>query len=96
MKFEDFDIVKGGSITVDSIFGFDSPLEITLLIDKCRRIGCTLRFENEDLTIDESYNDDTIKLSTVTLYQLLACHPKAAWDYFNYLFKKANEMAPSD
>ena len=97
MIIDDLEIKKDGYITIDSIFGFDSPLDITLLIDRCRRIGCTLRFENEDLTIDDSYSNDTVKLATITLYQLLAGYPKAAQDYYNYLFKKANNKeAPGD
>lgn len=94
MNLEDFEIKKGGTISVESIFAFDNPLDVTLLIDKCRRTGCTLRFENEDLTIDDSFDNDPYLRTRTNLYSLLACHPKAAQDYFNYLFKKANQEAP--
>ena len=96
MNIDNLDIKKGGSIIINSIFELGS-LDITLLVDKCRRTGCTLRFENEDITIDESYSHDTGKMATVTLYTLLAGYPKAARDYFNYLFDKANnKAAPGD
>lgn len=97
MNIDSLDIKKGGSIVIKSIFEIKSPLDITLLIDKCRRAGCTLRFENEDLSIDESYSNDTIRMARVTLYTLLAGYPKAARDYYNYLFETANnEAAPGD
>lgn len=67
-----------------------------MLIDKCRKAGCTVRFENEDLTVDESFNHNPGKMAMITLYSLLVAHPKAAQDYFNYLFKKANEVAPGE
>lgn len=97
MSIDQFEIRKGGRITVDSIFGFEDPLDITQLIDQCRRAGCSIRFVNEDLTIDDSFRDDAGKRALVTLYTLLARHPKAAQDYYNYLFIKANRKpAPGE
>lgn len=91
MRIEDIEVKKGGNVTINSIFEFGSSLDVTMLIDKCRRTGCVLRFENEDITIDDSYSNDTAKMATVTLYTLLMVHPKAAQDYFNYLFDQANK-----
>lgn len=97
MNIDSLAVKKGGSIVIRSVFDIDSSLDITLLIDKCRREGCTLHFENEDLTIDESYGNDTGMMARVTLYTLLAGYPKAARDYYNYLYDKANnEAAPGD
>lgn len=97
MNIDTLEIKKGGYIIIGSIFEVESPLAITELIFKCRDAGCTLRFENEDLTIDKSYNDSDSMRTKVMLYTLLAGNPKAAQDYFNYLFKKANnELAPSN
>ncbi len=94
MRIEDIEVKKGGSVTVGSIFEFESSLDVTMLIDKCRKAGCTVRFENEDLTVDESFSHNPGKMAMITLYSLLVAHPKAAQDYFNYLFKKANQEAP--
>lgn len=88
MNIDDLKIEKNGSITIGSIFELGC-LDITLLVDKCRRAGCTLRFENEDITIDDSYSHDTGKMATVTLYTLLAGHPKAAMDYIRYCVEVA-------
>lgn len=96
MRIDDIEVKKGGSVTIDSIFEFESSLDVTMLIDKCRRAGCTVRFENEDLTIDSSFSRTPGKMATITLYSLLVAHPKAAQDYINYLFKKANKEAPGD
>ena len=65
-----------------------------MLIDKCRKADCTVRFENEDLTVDDSFTHNPGNMAMITLYSLLVAHPKAAQDYFNYLFKKANQEAP--
>jgi len=65
-----------------------------MLIDKCRKASCKVLFENEDITIDDSYGNDTIQVATVMFYTLLIAHPKSAQDYFNYLFKKENKTAP--
>ena len=86
MKVDNLNIEKNGSLTIDSIFEFDSPLDITLLIDRCRQNGCTLRFENEDLTIDNNYGNDASKVAVVTLYTMLAGHPKAALEYIRCWF----------
>ena len=94
MRIEDIEVKKGGIVNIDSIFEFESSLDVTMLIDKCRRAGCTVRFENEDLTVDESFSRNPGKMAMITLYSLLVAHPKAAQDYFNYLFKKANQEAP--
>ena len=94
MRIEDLEITKGGSLTIGSIFDFESSLDVTMLIDKCRTAGCKVLFENEDITIDDSYGNDPMQVATVTLYTLLVAHPKAAQDYFNYLFKKENKSAP--
>ena len=96
MRIEDIEVKKGGSVTIGSIFEFESSLDVTMLIDKCRRAGCVVRFENEDITIDDSYSHDDVKRATVMLYTLLVAHPKAAQDYYNYLFKKANKEAPGE
>ena len=95
MKIEDITIEKNSSLTIGSIFEFDSPLDITILVDKCRRAGCTLRFENEDITIDENYGNDTAKMATVMLYTLLAGHPKAAMDYIRYCICTATKKDPN-
>lgn len=87
MNIDNLDIKKDGSLTIGSIFEL-SGLNITLLIDKCRRVGCTLHFENEDLTIDDTYDDDPGMRAKVMLYTLLAGHPEAALDYINFLYKK--------
>ena len=94
MNINDLNIEKGGYITIGSIFELGC-LDITLLVDKCRRAGCTLRFENEDITIDESYSNDTVKMATVTLYTLLAGHPKAAMDYIRYCVQTATKKGPN-
>jgi len=94
MNINDLNIVKGGSITIGSIFELDS-LDITLLVDKCRRAGCTLRFENEDITIDDNYSHDMGKMAIVTLYTLLAGHPKAAMDYIRYCIQTATKKDPN-
>lgn len=91
MKVDNLNIEKNGSLTIDSIFEFDSPLDITLLIDRCRQNGCTLRFENEDLTIDNNYGNDASKVAVVTLYTMLAGHPKAALDYIRYCVRAATK-----
>lgn len=94
MNINDLNIVKGGCVTIGSIFELDS-LDITLLVDKCRRAGCTLRFENEDITIDDNYSHDTGKMAIVTLYTLLAGHPKAAMDYIRYCIQTATKKDPN-
>ena len=91
MKVDNLNIEKNGSLTIGSIFEFDNPLDITLLIDRCRQNGCTLRFENEDLTIDNSYGNDASKVAVVTLYTMLAGHPKAALDYIRYCVHTATK-----
>ena len=97
MNIDNIDIRKGGNIIIGSIFEVGNGLDITLLVDKCRMAGCTLHFENEDITVDDGYGDDVGMRSKVMLYTLLAGHPKAAWDYFNFLYNQANkEKAPSD
>ena len=97
MNIDCLDIKKGGNLVVRSIFEIENSLDITLLIDRCRRAGCTLHFNNEDLTIDEAYGNDTAMMARVTLYTLLAGYPKAARDYYNYLYDKANnETAPGE
>ena len=96
MRIEDLEITKGGSLTIGSIFEFESSLDVTMLIDKCRKAGCKVLFENEDITIDDSYSNDTAKMATVTLYTLLMAHPKAAQDYYNYLFDQANKKHAPD
>ena len=96
MRIEDLEITKDGSLTIGSIFEFESSLDVTMLIDKCRKAGCKVLFENEDITIDDSYGNDPMQVATVTLYTLLVAHPKAAQDYFNYLFKKENISAPGN
>ena len=95
MSLDDLNIEKNGTLTIASIFEFDSPLDITLLVDKCRRAGCTLRFENEDITIDENYSNDTAKMAIVMLYTLLAGHPKAAMDYIRYCVQTATKKDPN-
>ena len=97
MNIENIDIRKGSSVTIGSIFEVGNGLDITLLVDKCRTVGCTLHFEDEDITVDDGYGDDAGMRAKVMLYTLLAGHPKAAQDYFNFLFKQANKgTAPSD
>ena len=97
MNINDLDIRKGGSITIGSIFEVGNGLDITLLVDKCRMAGCTLHFEDEDITVDDGYGDNAGMRAKVMLYTLLSDHPKAAQDYFNYLYKQANKKkAPSD
>lgn len=92
MRIEDIEVKKGGSLTIGSIFEFESSLDVTMLIDKCRKAGCKVLFENEDITINDSYGNDPMQVATVTLYTLLVAHPKAAQVYFNYLFKKENRV----
>ena len=81
MNIDDLKIKKNGSVTIDSIFEFNSSMEITLLVNKCQTEGCTLRFKNEDLTIDNTYNNDPGMRAKVLLYSLLASYPEAAMDY---------------
>ena len=95
MNIDDLNIEKNGYLSIGSIFEFESPLDITLLIDKCRRAGCTIYFENEDLTIDRNYSNDTSKMAIVTLYTLLAGHPKAAMDYIRYCIHTATKKDPN-
>jgi len=96
MRIEDIEVKKDGSVTISSIFEFESSIDVTMLVGKCLSDDCILRFENEDLTIDSSYIRDPGKSAMVTLYSLLVAHPKAAQDYYNYLFKKANKETPGD
>jgi hypothetical protein len=85
MKLDDLNIQKNGSLTIGSIFEVGRPMAITELIFKCRDAGCTLHFENENLTIDSSYNDDDILRGKVMLYTLLAGHPEAALLGYNQI-----------
>lgn len=94
MNINNLNVSKGSCVTIGSIFELDS-LDITLLVDKCRRAGCTLRFENEDITIDDNYSHDTGKMAIVTLYTLLAGHPKAAMDYIRYCIQTATKKDPN-
>ncbi len=91
MNLNELNIEKGGSLTIGSIFELESSLDITMLVDKCRRAACTLYFENEDLTIDSSYSNDMGTMATVTLYTLLAGYPKAAMDYIRYCVNCASK-----
>lgn len=91
MNIDDLTIEKNGTLTIGSIFEVDSSLDITLLVDKCQRAGCTLRFENEDLTIDDTYSNDAGMRAKMMLYSLLAAHPDAALDYIRYCVSVASK-----
>lgn len=91
MSINDLHIEKNGSLTIGSIFELGGSLAITELVFKCREANCTLHFENEDLTIDSTYNDDDVLRSKVMLYTLLAGHPEAAMDYVRYCVNTATK-----
>ena len=91
MNINNLNIVKDGYLSIGSIFEIGSSMAITELVVKCRNVGCTLRFENEDLTIDSSYSDNDAMRVKVMLYTLLAGHPEAALDYIRYCVNAVNK-----
>ena len=79
-------IVENGSITIPSIFMFDSITEMKNFVHSCRMLKCTVHFENEDMTVTP--NDDGVIDTRLTSYGCVINFPKSAEDYIKYLFRK--------
>ena len=94
MSIECLKIEKNGFLTIGSIFEVGGPMAITELVRRCQDAGCTLHFENENMTVDSTYNDNTDMRAKVMLYTLLAGHPGAAMDYIRYCVNCVSNKNP--
>ena len=79
-------IKENGSITIPSIFMFNSIIEMKDFVHSCRMLKCTVYFKNEDMTVTPV--DDGIIDTRLTSYGCVINFPKAAEDYIKYLFRK--------
>ena len=79
-------IVENGSITIPSIFMFDSIIEMKNFLHSCKMLNCIVRFENEDMIITPT--DDGVMDAKLASYGCIINFPKAAEDYIKYLFHK--------
>ena len=79
-------IVENGSITIPSIFMFNSIIEMKNFLHCCKMLNCIVRFENEDMIITPT--DDGVMDAKLASYGCVINFPKAAEDYIKYLFHK--------
>ena len=83
MKADDYIITKDGVLTIGSIFELQrSYFDVSPLIQECTKQNCTLRFENEGITIKPGdYDNDGSLRAQITAYCMVAAYPQTAIDY---------------
>ena len=89
----DYTIEKNGTLTIDSIFELGrSYFDVSPLIQNCKAQNCTLRFENEDITINPgAYDDDSGLRAQIMAYCMVATYPQTAIDYTRYCYSLAGK-----
>lgn len=84
-------IVENGSITIPSIFMFETITQVQSFIHSCKMLNCIVRFENEDMTVTPA-DVDTFVCYYLAGYGGIMARPKFAEDYIKYLFHKDDMM----
>ena len=93
MSRTEYTIPKDGTLVIGSIFEMHNGyFDLSPLIQKCKEQNCTLRFENENLTITPgAYDTDLSLRAQITAYSMIATYPQAAIDYTRYRFSLAEK-----
>lgn len=88
MSISEYSIQQDGTLVIGSLFELErNYFDVSSLIQKCKEQNCTLRFENEDITISPgAYDDDGSLRAQITAYCMVAAYPQAAIDYVRYCF----------
>lgn len=81
-------IVENGSITIPSIFMFETISQVQSFLHSCKVLNCTVCFENESMTATPD-NESTM-VYYLAGYGGIMARPKFAEDYMKYLFHKDN------
>jgi len=89
----EYTIEKDGTLTIGSIFELrDGFFDLSPLIQNCKVQNCTLRFENEGITIKPGdYDADLGLRAQLTTYSMISAYPQAAIDYTRYCFGLADK-----
>lgn len=82
-------IVENGSITIPSIFMFETISQVQSFLHSCKVLNCSVTFENEGLTASPDNYESTMSYYLVGYGGIMA-RPKFAEDYIKYLFHKDN------
>ena len=80
-------IVENGSITIPSIFMFETITQVQSFLHSCKMLNCTVRFENEGMIATPDNYESTISYQLIGYGGIMA-QPKFAEDYMKYLFHK--------
>ena len=92
MNFDNSIIVKNGSIDIESIFLMtDGYPQINSFLHACQAQNCTVRFQNECITIRPGDLADTTTRAVLSTYGMLIVYPKAARDFVNYALNSASK-----
>lgn len=94
----EYTIEKNGTLTIDSIFELKrSFFDVSPLIQECDKQNCTLRFENEDITIKPgAYENNGSLRAQITAYCMVATYPQTAVDYTRYCYSLARKKKDPD
>ena len=82
-------IVENGSITIPSIFMFETISQVQSFLHSCKMLNCSVTFENEGLTASPDNYESTM-VYYLAGYGGIMARPKFAEDYIKYLFHKDN------
>lgn len=98
MKADDYSVIKDGTLTIGSIFELQrSYFDVSPLIQECAKQNCTLRFENENITIQPgAYDNDGSLRAQITAYCMVATYPQTAIDYTRYCYSLADKKKNPD
>ncbi|MBR3503772.1 MAG: hypothetical protein IKO07_05960 [Clostridia bacterium] len=93
MSISEYSIQQDGTLVIGSLFELErNYFDVSSLIQKCKEQNCTLRFENENLTITPgAYDTDLSLRAQITAYSMIATYPQAAIDYTRYCFSLAEK-----
>ena len=80
-------IVENGSITIPSIFMFETISQVQSFLHSCKMLNCSVIFENEGLTASPDNYESTM-VYYLAGYGGIMARPKFAEDYIKYLFRK--------
>lgn len=82
-------IRENETIKLFSVFDFNGGAEeLFSFLFGCKKLNCTVVFENEGITINPNNDGDTEQNLLLSFYAMIAKEPKIANDYIRYLSNK--------
>lgn len=90
MAHESINIIKDGTITVDSIYQLDGVYGVEVLLQECKAKNYTIHFLNENLIVAPEDQEVTEIRAKLHAYKMILNYPTAARHYINYVMKEHN------